>query len=365
MLIKLTSSTTIKYCLSLFLILNLVLFHHVLFLRINSVNAAPLIPILTAIATSAASLFQIQVDTLHIAKYLRAASNCKRNRASFVRDLLYTAFYRSGQTHNVMVFNLAEEHHQRLYGVVFYGSIGYIDGTRFGVWVFESGVFENHGARGWHNWGMIGSFKKSKNGETIYFQRRHKLWQQQHKQQSEQSTMLNVDGDNKVTTIKSNENVIPTSIESSRNFNITILKTNSSFSSSTENLTMITTTPAILNFTTTITTNITTNKPPLTIKFDLLSDFSDVNGSISTLIQLDNVEIMNNLISGVNNGVNNNDYEDDDNKKIKIENNLSIPKLNEKKNIDKNNNNKQTKVSNGQNNNKRSVMSKSNRIRSA
>ncbi|KAI2799685.1 hypothetical protein BLOT_011591 [Blomia tropicalis] len=140
----------------------------------SNVQAAPIIPILTAIATTAAGIFQIQVDTLHIAKYMRQSANCKKNRASFVRDLLYTAFYRSGQTHNVMVFNLEEEHRQRLYNVQFYGSVTYSDGSRFGVWVFDYGVFENKGARGWHNWGMIGTFKKSKNGETIYFQQRHK-----------------------------------------------------------------------------------------------------------------------------------------------------------------------------------------------
>lgn len=140
----------------------------------HQVDSAPIIPILTAIASSAAGIFSIQVDTLHIAKYLRESANCKKNRGAFVRDLLYTAFYRSGQTHNVIVFNLGEEHRQRLYGVLFYGSVNYADGTRFGVWVFESGVFENKGERGWHNWGMIGTFKKSSEGETIYFQRRHK-----------------------------------------------------------------------------------------------------------------------------------------------------------------------------------------------
>lgn len=138
-------------------------------------QSAPIVPIIAAIATSAAGLFQVQVDVLHIAKYMRDAADCKRNRAAFVRDLLYTAFYRSGQSYNVIVFNLGEEHRQRLYGVLFYGSVAHPDGTRFGVWIFEHGVFENNGARGWHNWGMIGSFKKSKNGDIIYFQRRHKI----------------------------------------------------------------------------------------------------------------------------------------------------------------------------------------------
>ncbi|OTF74876.1 hypothetical protein BLA29_009699, partial [Euroglyphus maynei] len=138
------------------------------------IDNAPIVPILTALAASAAGLFQIQIDTLHIAKYIRDASHHKRNRGAFVRDLLYTAFYRSGQQYNVIVFNLAEEHQQRLYGVNFYGSVSFTDGTRFGIWVFEHGIFENHGARGWHNWGMIGSFKKSKDGATIYFHRRHR-----------------------------------------------------------------------------------------------------------------------------------------------------------------------------------------------
>lgn len=138
------------------------------------IDNAPIVPILTALAASAAGLFQIQIDTLHIAKYIRDASQHKRNRGAFVRDLLYTAFYRSGQQYNVIVFNLAEEHQQRLYGVNFYGSVAFNDGTRYGIWVFENGIFENHGARGWHNWGMIGSFKKSKDGSTIYFHRRHR-----------------------------------------------------------------------------------------------------------------------------------------------------------------------------------------------
>ena len=138
------------------------------------IDNAPIVPILTALAASAVGLFQIQIDTLHIAKYIRDASHHKRNRGAFVRDLLYTAFYRSGQEYNVIVFNLAEEHQQQLYGVNFYGSVAFTDGTRFGIWVFEHGKFENHGARGWHNWGMIGSFKKSKDGATIYFRRRHR-----------------------------------------------------------------------------------------------------------------------------------------------------------------------------------------------
>lgn len=139
------------------------------------IENSPLVPILTAIATSAVGLFQIQIDTLHIAKYIRDASYHTRNRGAFVRDLLYTAFYRSGQGYNVIVFNLAEDHRQRLYGVTFYGSVAFSDRTRFGIWVFEYGTFENLGARGWHNWGMIGSFKKSKDGSKIFFHRRHRL----------------------------------------------------------------------------------------------------------------------------------------------------------------------------------------------
>ncbi|KAF7489502.1 Stress response protein YvgO [Sarcoptes scabiei] len=140
---------------------------------IFKIETAPIVPILTAIAASAVGLFQIQIDTLHIAKYLRDASHHKKNRGAFVRDLLYTAFYRSGQSYNVMVFNLAEPHRHRLRGVNFYGSVTFTDNTRYGIWVFRYGMFENQGARGWHNWGMIGSFTKSKDGATIYFHRRH------------------------------------------------------------------------------------------------------------------------------------------------------------------------------------------------
>ncbi len=85
---------------------------------------------------------------------------------------MYTAFYKSEQKYNVLVFNLNEEHVQKLEGIQFYGSTDYSDGIKFGIWIFESGVFENKGARGWNNWAMIGTFRKNSSGNVITFRKR-------------------------------------------------------------------------------------------------------------------------------------------------------------------------------------------------
>ena len=85
---------------------------------------------------------------------------------------MYTAFHKSDHKYNVIVFNLNEEHRHKLEGIKFYASTEYTDGTKFGVWVFDSGFFINKGARGWDNWAMIGSFSKNKAGNVVTFRRR-------------------------------------------------------------------------------------------------------------------------------------------------------------------------------------------------
>lgn len=85
---------------------------------------------------------------------------------------MYAAFYKCEQKYNVIVFNLNENHEQKLTNIKFYGTAKYADGTRFGIWVFESGLFRNKGARGWQNWAMVGSFRKDSSGNVITFRKR-------------------------------------------------------------------------------------------------------------------------------------------------------------------------------------------------
>ena len=107
-------------------------------------------------------------DLLGIAEAVSNAIKTAANREAFVRNLMYTAFYASNQKYNVMVFNLAVGQEHSLTGVKAYASAVY-DGIIYGVWVFESGTFENKGDGGWINWAFKGWFDR--NGMHVSFRK--------------------------------------------------------------------------------------------------------------------------------------------------------------------------------------------------
>ena len=93
-----------------------------------------------------------------------------KNRGAFVKNAINKICFSTKYKYNVMVFNLAEEHHYRFEGIKTYDDLIYPeDGTIFGVWVFEYGTFENCGARGFDNWAFNGNFTRNSQGNKVNF----------------------------------------------------------------------------------------------------------------------------------------------------------------------------------------------------
>lgn len=101
----------------------------------------------------------IGIDVLGIGQAIGGAISSAENRDAFVKNVLNTVWYGAGERYNVMVFNLNVDHEERLSGVQFYGSVNY-DGIIYGIWVFESGTFENKGDGGYINWAFRGWFER-------------------------------------------------------------------------------------------------------------------------------------------------------------------------------------------------------------
>ena len=101
----------------------------------------------------------IDVDLLGIGNSIADAIKSAQNRDGFVKNLMESSFYASGQKYNVMVFNLSQEYEDHFNGVQFYGSAVY-DGITYGIWVFEDGSFDNKGDGGWINWAFRGWFDR-------------------------------------------------------------------------------------------------------------------------------------------------------------------------------------------------------------
>ncbi|WP_445593737.1 stress protein [Bacillus velezensis] len=110
----------------------------------------------------------IDVDLLGIGNSIADAIKSAQNRDGFVKNLMESSFYASGQKYNVMVFNLSQEYEDHLNGVQFYGSAVY-DGITYGIWVFEDGSFTNKGDGGWINWAFRGWFDRD--GDHVEFHR--------------------------------------------------------------------------------------------------------------------------------------------------------------------------------------------------
>lgn len=110
----------------------------------------------------------IDVDLLGIGNSIADAIKSSQNRDGFVKNLMESSFYASGQKYNVMVFNLSQEYEDHFNGVQFYGSAVY-DGITYGIWVFEDGSFTNKGDGGWINWAFRGWFDRD--GDHVEFHR--------------------------------------------------------------------------------------------------------------------------------------------------------------------------------------------------
>ncbi|WP_446476026.1 stress protein [Bacillus velezensis] len=110
----------------------------------------------------------IDVDLLGIGNSIADAIKSAQNRDGFVKNLMESSFYASGQKYNIMVFNLSQEYEDHFNGVQFYGSAVY-DGITYGIWVFEDGSFTNKGDGGWINWAFRGWFDRD--GDHVEFHR--------------------------------------------------------------------------------------------------------------------------------------------------------------------------------------------------
>ncbi|MGV7063777.1 stress protein [Bacillus velezensis] len=110
----------------------------------------------------------IDVDLLGIGNSIADAIKSAQNRDGFVKNLMESSFYASGQKYNVMVFNLSQEYEDHFNSVQFYGSAVY-DGITYGIWVFEDGSFTNKGDGGWINWAFRGWFDRD--GDHVEFHR--------------------------------------------------------------------------------------------------------------------------------------------------------------------------------------------------
>ena len=108
----------------------------------------------------------ISMDVFGIATAISCAVHGDQDRSAFVKNLMESTFYATGQRYNVMVFNLGQNYDHRFNGVQFYGSAVYQNLT-FGIWVFESGEFTNQGDGGWINWAFRGRFER--NGNHVKF----------------------------------------------------------------------------------------------------------------------------------------------------------------------------------------------------
>lgn len=104
--------------------------------------------------------FNVNFDALGIAEKIEDSIKKAENREGFVKNLMNTAWYESGEKYNVVVRNLSQDYDENLNGVQTYGSAEY-DGVTYGIWIFEDGEFTNKGDGGWINWAMRGVFERT------------------------------------------------------------------------------------------------------------------------------------------------------------------------------------------------------------
>ena len=108
----------------------------------------------------------VNIDALGIAQAISDAVHDDQDRGAFVKNLMESTYYSTGQQYNVMVFNLGQGYQDQFNETQFYASAVYQNLT-FGIWAFESGDFTNQGDGGWINWAFKGWF--SRDGNTVHF----------------------------------------------------------------------------------------------------------------------------------------------------------------------------------------------------
>ncbi|MEU8775789.1 stress protein [Streptomyces sp. NPDC048606] len=127
---------------------------------------------LGATADEKTPVVSVSMDQLGVAgKVADAVRGVKTSdRGKFVEQAVEAAFNAAGGRHNVMLFNLSQNYDDRFQGTRVYANVKW-GNVHYGLWIFESGTFNNGGDGGWINWGMMGWFDR--NGGDVKF---HRSW---------------------------------------------------------------------------------------------------------------------------------------------------------------------------------------------
>lgn len=98
----------------------------------------------------------------------RISQISEKDRGTFVRRAVETAFEVSGSRYNVVMMNLSQGYNERLQGLRLYGNVRW-DGISYGLWIAEAGQFTNTGDGGYINWAFKGWYNRD--GMTVNFHR--------------------------------------------------------------------------------------------------------------------------------------------------------------------------------------------------
>lgn len=111
----------------------------------------------------------IESDFLNLVQQLGDAVRNDQNRGDLVRSLAQVAFDRADRRYNVMVFNLAQKYDENFRDIQLFVTASYSNIISYGIWIFETGDFTNHGDGGYINWAFHGSFNR--NGSYVRFRK--------------------------------------------------------------------------------------------------------------------------------------------------------------------------------------------------
>jgi hypothetical protein len=118
-------------------------------------------------------VFNLNVNVAETTKFIEecivrwSGSRSASKREAFVKDLLHRLSLDLNKKNirlNILIFNMEQHYRDGLKGIEYYESFDF-DDTKYGVWFFESGTFDNSGQGTYQNWGMSGNFKHS--GPTV------------------------------------------------------------------------------------------------------------------------------------------------------------------------------------------------------
>jgi hypothetical protein len=129
-------------------------------------QAGPATPVAVKQQFGVGANVNVNIDVLGIANAVVNAVHANADRSGWVKGVMESAFYNSGQRYNVMVFNLSQNYGKSLNDVKFFATAQYGSVT-YGIWVFKDGNFQNWGDGGWINWAFQGWFNR--NGGSVDF----------------------------------------------------------------------------------------------------------------------------------------------------------------------------------------------------